>query len=466
MWEFFEQLLSQLPSREFIQGSVVGAVDRAIQSFRASLTVANQQQGQTPKPMPIVATADEQSQTDTPKPNQPEQQPARSPELTAALASIAERLKSLGESSNAKSQVEPLLAKLIESKEFRSQSHEEQMQRIGKVFEFLDTLAEKIKETEHKFRQSPQLKPTTQPSKVVQPQPAVVVHKPTTQPAKPSPRKTIQPTAIQRMQNSLARQSSASRGQSQSARQSMRSLQRLGRRMQMWGGRLSAMPGRLPSMAGRGLARAGMALQGFGRAGTAIAGLGTAGVVVTGFVVAIGSAVAGIAAFVKGSKAAGEGLLEQQRRFASMSMGQSQALGMTTLNQLQNDIRTAQGTEVLTLELAREMNEFRDAMQPLDQLVTNLELAVVSKLVDASTAIVNGLNGVGEQILALIEEAARLKVRLAGGNQQMQDAAGLAIRMAFGPRGNQPIGTPIEQILRNLRNPPQAAGRPPIQPIP
>jgi hypothetical protein len=162
-------------------------------------------------------------------------------------------------------------------------------------------------------------------------------------------------------------------------------------------------------------------------------------------------------------------LLEQQRKFASMSGGQAQAMGLTTLNQLQNDIKTAQGTEAATMALAQEMSEFRDAMQPIDQLVTNLELVVVSKLVDAATGVVNGLNGLADPMIELVGESAKWMTFLQGGNQRQQALAEqfveFGLRAARGVN-NRPGMAPMQQILQNIRNAPPAAPRPPIQPIP
>lgn len=466
MWEFFEQLLSQLPSRDFVQTSVTGAFEKAIQSFRATATTTQQQVTRLFRSQNTEDGRDEfqgvrdslnETQTGLDRMQQMLASLKTSSEKEAEKVSggpdhvVVDNIKDIPK-EEPKDAVEPgvfksVLDKLdklasMQSDEWNAKPEAEKRAMVEHS-EFVDSFPKEQQEDASKSwwkkEINRRLKASFEPSS---PQ------EPPKQPRTPSA-PPVKPSRIARR------------------------LQSFGRRLQMWGGRMSAMGGRVPSMLGRGLGRAGMALQGVGRAGALAGGglgaMGAAGAAVGVFAVAVTAAVGSVYAFVKGSKAAGEGLLEQQRKYASMSGGQAQAMGLTTLNQLQNDIKTAQGTEMATMALAQEMSEFRDAMQPIDQLVTNLEMVVVSKLVDAATAVVNGLNSLGEPMIELAGESAKWMTWIQGGNQQQQAMAERFVEMGLrAARGinNRPGMAPIDQILQNLRNAPPAAPRPPIQPIP
>lgn len=461
MWEFFEQLLSQLPSRDFVQTSVTGAIDRAIQSFKAVIKGDGRQQIENP----LRTARTEQAESD------PTQQ--KIDESRAKLDRMRDMLAGLKTSSEADDRKDPadsspkhVIVDNIGDANHETETPAAPEAKTGVIQAIFDKLnsaqspewhgkseAEKKAAYEQRFG----------PEKMVE----FVDQFPKEQQAE-AKRAWWRKTINRRLSDSFVdgRRKDKSKSTALTAvrvAQTMNRMQRAGRAMQMWGGRFSAMGGRIPGMIGRGLGRAGIALEGLGGAG-ALAGLGTVGVTIGAFAAGLAAAVGAVVGFVKGTKAAGESLLEQQRRYASMSMGQAQAMGMTTLNQLQNDMKTARGTEAWTLELAKEMGEFRDALQPLDQLVTNLELAVVSKLVDVATLLVNGMKSLGQPIEMLSEQMVRLIVKMQGGNEQMQDAAGL--RMAIEANLNPPIGpTPMDQLLRNLRDAAPAPGRPPLPPI-
>ena len=470
MWEFFEQLLSQLPSRDFVQASVTGAFEKAIQSFRATATTTQQQAVRLLR----LQRPEDRGESDEVRDslNSTRAGLDRMQQMLASLKTSSEKEAESGGPDHVvvdnlkdipkeepRDAVEPGVFKSViekldnlankQSDEWKSKTEDERKAAYEARFgpeaheNFVDSFPKDKQADASKAwwgkEINRRLKASFEPSSPQEPpkQPRT----PSAPPVKPS-----------RM---------------------ARRLQSFGRRLQMWGGRMSAMGGRVPSMLGRGLGRAGMALQGVGRAGALAGGglgaMGAAGAAVGVFAVAVTAAVGSVYAFVKGSKAAGEGLLEQQRKYASMSGGQAQAMGLTTLNQLQNDIKTAQGTEMATMALAQEMSEFRDAMQPIDQLVTNLELAVVAKLVDAATAVVNGLNSLGDPMIELAGESAKWMTWIQGGNQQQQAMAERFVEMGLRAAravNNRPGMAPMEQILQNLRNAPPAAPRPPIQPIP
>lgn len=472
MWEFFEQLLSQLPNRSEMTQTVSGAIDRALSSIRSKLTTLTQSVE--------VRNANDSERVD--------QQSDRAPESStqqiiddsrAKLDRMREMLESLGRDDNSPVTIDDQPKHVIvdNAEDIKSDVPEQsQSTRQESPDNSLKSALDKLSEM-----QSPEWKAKTQAEQDRAYQerfggpPEMVEYvdqfpKDKQQEArdawwereirnrldKPQPQQPPQPQPLRprRPQRTVSKWMAST-----------------GRRFQIWAGRLSGIGGgrsRVIGMAARGLSRAGMAMEGLGVAGT----VGPLGATIGAVVAGLSMVPVALASFVKASQSAGDGLLEQQRRYMGFSVGQSQAGAIDQISKLQTDLKTAQGTEYRTIELAKQMAELREAMQPIDQLVSNIELAVVAKLVDAATDIVGAVKLLTEPMLQLGEQVVRWQAWMQGGNKNVQDLAAKMFRIGmdvFMDNQRQPVpnGMPIDQAFRNIRDwgPPAVKGRPPIPPV-
>ena len=478
MWEFFEQLLSQLPNRSEMTQTVSGAIDRALSSIRSKLTTltqsvevrnandserVDQQSDSTPDRSTQQIIDDSRAKLDRMREmleslgrddNSPvtiDDQPKH------VIVDNAEDIKDVPEQSQSTRQESPdnslksALDKLSEmqSPEWKAKTQAEQdrayQERFGGPPEMVEYVDQFPKDKQQEARDAWWEREIR--NRLDKPQP----QQPPQQPQQPQP----QPLRPRRPQRTVSKWMAST-----------------GRRFQIWAGRLSGIGGgrsRVIGMAARGLSRAGMAMEGLGVAGT----VGPLGATIGAVVAGLSMVPVALASFVKASQSAGDGLLEQQRRYMGFSVGQSQAGAIDQISKLQTDLKTAQGTEYRTIELAKQMAELREAMQPIDQLVTNIELAVVAKLVDASTQIVNSVKGFVSSIeaisLKLIDAQIDATVKDKVAADLLKNGARIGFGMAADALMNHPApnGMPIDQAFRNIRDwgPPAVKGRPPIPPV-
>lgn len=254
-----------------------------------------------------------------------------------------------------------------------------------------------------------------------------------------------------------------------------------GRKLQIGAGRLMAVGGgnRTVSSLAAGMSRLGLLLQGVGTsrvaAGAAapeVAGLaGLAGM--AGLAMALPSAVSGLWSLTKATRAAGEGLLQDQQRLAPFSGVQSQAAMITSISQIRTDMAAARDTGENTVELAREMTKLRKAMQPLESMFKNIELKAATWGASFGT-------GAAEELREALAMPANMKqwgqelmenplAWLLGGDdavKQLEQQRERERRAAQQQQQQQPL-LPAQEFLQGLRQAMQLPGgqRRPLDPL-
>lgn len=265
-------------------------------------------------------------------------------------------------------------------------------------------------------------------------------------------------------------------------------LSNVGRMLQTGAGKLASVGRSVPGVGSlaTGMSRVGQVMQMAGGAGTAAAAGGVAGgagggagAAVAGgaaaatalaplaIPLAIAATVAALAGFTIAVKSSGESLLDEIRaRYQNYSGKIASTGAMTEFSRMQMDMRTARETEDNTVELAAEMKLLREQMQPLESAFQNLKLDVFTGLTVAATKLATATNFIVENwdilTIAILPSIDKLR-------RVMEDLGIIEKDVAeeLKKQNKKKEGTMPQQFLQGWQNADvRAAQREPLRPLP